>query len=142
MVQCRTSLQLSVSMSAPHLLSPFSALSLSLMLVSISLFLPVRVDSVLVMVVVTRMLLPRSEWSSNSSTSVISLFRKYPSRDALLGYVLPRVVEPKSLDREKNATKRGRMVAIDDAVIPMPGSTVDQMDTSVLDHKKSSVSVS
>ena len=112
------------------------------MLVSISLFLPVRVDSVLVMVVVTRMLLPRSEWSSNSSTSVISLFRKYPSRDALLGYVLPRVVEPKSLDREKNATKRGRMVAIDDAVIPMPGSTVDQMDTSVLDHKKSSVSVS
>ena len=52
------------------------------------------------------------------------------------------VVEPKSLDREKNATKRGRMVAIDDAVIPTPGSTVDQIDTSVLDHKKSWVSVS
>ena len=96
----------------------------------------------LVMVVVTRMLLPRSEWSSSSSTSMFSLLRKYPSRDVFLGYVLPRVVEPKSLDREKNARKRGRMVTIDDAVMPMPGSTVDQMDTSVLDHKKSLVSVS
>jgi hypothetical protein len=38
--------------------------------------------------------------------------------------------------------KRGRMVAMDDAVIPRPGSTVDQMDTSVLAHKKSAVSVS
>ncbi len=67
----------------------------------------------------------------------------YPGYDALLLYVAPpRVVEPKRLDREKNATKRGRIVAIDDTVIPRPGSTVDQIDTSVLDHKKSWVSVS
>ena len=55
--------------------------------------------------------------------------------------MLPCADEPKSLDRERNALKRGRMVAIDAAAKPIPGSTVDQMDTSVLDHKKSSVSV-
>ena len=55
--------------------------------------------------------------------------------------MLSRVDDPRSLDRERNAIKRGRRVAIDDAVMPMPGSTVDQIDTSVLDHKKSSVSV-
>lgn len=47
------------------------------------------------------------------------------------------VVDPKSLDREKKAMKSGRIVAIDDAVMPMPGSTVDQIETSVLAHRKS-----
>ena len=106
-----------------------------------SLFLAGSDDWVLVTVVVTRMLLPRSEWSSISFALIFFLLRKYPSCDVFLGYVFPRVVEPKSLDREKNATKSGRIVAIDDAIIPIPGSTVDQMDTSVLAHKKSSVSV-
>jgi len=96
---------------------------------------------VLVTVVVTRMVLPRSVWSSISSTLIFSLLWKNLSCDVFLGYVFPRVVEPKSLDREKKATKSGRIVAIDDATMPMPGSTVDQMDTSVLAHKKSSVSV-
>ena len=52
------------------------------------------------------------------------------------------MVEPKSLEREKKATKSGRMVAIEEAVMPMPGSTVDQMETSVFDQRKSEVSVS
>ena len=95
----------------------------------------------LVTVVVTKMLLPRSEWSSSSSTVLFSFLRKYPSRDALLGFVFPWVLELESLEREKKATKSGRIVAIDDATMPMPGSTVDQMDTSVLAHKKSEVSV-
>jgi hypothetical protein len=70
--------------------------------------------------------------------------RKYPTRDALLGYVVGlvgEVVDPKSLDREKKAMKSGRIVAMDDAVRPMPGSTVDQIETSVLAHRKSWVSV-
>jgi hypothetical protein len=88
------------------------------------------------------MLLPTSEWSSISFTLLFSLLRKNPSSGpVLLGYVFPRVVEPKSLDREKKATKSGRIVAIDDATMPTPASTVDQMDTSVLAHKKSSVLV-
>jgi hypothetical protein len=33
------------------------------------------------------------------------------------------------------------MVAMDDAVMPMPGSTVDQIETSVLAHRKSWVAV-
>ena len=91
----------------------------------------------------TRMLLLRSEWSSNSS-SVVSFLRKYPSRDPFLGYLsalLGELVDPKSLDRERKARKSGRMVAMDDAVMPMPGSTVDQIETSVLAHRKSWVAV-
>jgi hypothetical protein len=90
---------------------------------------------------VTRMVLPRSESSSVSSTFIFPLLWKKPTFPMLRGYVFPLVVEPKSLDREKKATKSGRIVAIDDATMPMPGSTVDQMDTSVLSHKKSSVLV-
>lgn len=52
--------------------------------------------------------------------------------------VAPGLLEPKSLERERNAWKRGRRQAMDDAVMPMPGSTVDQMDTSVFLNKKSS----
>ena len=95
----------------------------------------------LVTVVVTQMLLPRSEWSSSSSTVLFSFLRKCPSCDALLGFVFPWVLELKRLEREKKAIKSGRIVAIDDATMPMPGSTVDQMDASVLAHKKSEVSV-
>lgn len=95
----------------------------------------------LVTVVVTRMVLPMSEWSSISSTLIFSLSWKKPNCPVFLGYVFPRGVVPKSLDREKKATKSGRIVAIDDATMPMPGSTVDQMDTSVLSHKKSEVLV-
>ena len=51
------------------------------------------------------------------------------------------MLELKGLEREKKVTKSGRIVAIDDATMPVPGSTVDQMDTSVLAHKKSEVSV-
>jgi hypothetical protein len=88
------------------------------------------------------MVLPTPEWSSISSTLIFPFLRKNPSSGPVfLGYVFPCVVEPKSLDREKKATKSGRIVAIDDAIMPMPGSTVDQMDTSVLSHKKSSVLV-
>jgi hypothetical protein len=46
------------------------------------------------------------------------------------------------LDLERNDIKRGRRVASDEAVTPMPTSTIDQIATSVLDHKKSSVSAS
>ena len=94
-----------------------------------------------VTVVVTQMLLPRSEWSSSSSTVPFTFLWKYPSCDALLGLVFLWVLKLKSLEREKKATKSGRIVAIDDATMPMPGSTVDQIDTSVLAHKKSEVSV-
>jgi len=129
------------SKSAPHLSSPFSALSLSLELVPASLLVRGSDDLVLVTVVVTRMVLPTSEWSSISSTLIFRL-RKIPSSGPVFFLdVFPCVVEPKSLDREKKATKSGRIVAIDDATMPMPGSTVDQMDTSVLSHKKSSVLV-
>jgi hypothetical protein len=96
---------------------------------------------VLVTVVVTRMVLPTSEWSSISSTLIFLLRRIPSSGPVFLGCVFPCVVEPKSLDREKKATKSGRIVAIDDAIMPIPDSTVDQMDTSVLSHKKSSVLV-
>ncbi len=51
------------------------------------------------------------------------------------------MLELKSLEREKKTTKSGRIVAIDEATMPMPGSTVDQIDTSVFAHKKSEVSV-
>jgi len=149
MVRCPASSQLSVSKFAPQLFSSFSPVSLPLELVPSSRFPYVRVDWVLVIVVVTRIVVPRSEWSSNSSSLPFSLLRRcpsrdafmYPSLDAFLGYAPLRVVDPKSLDRERNATKRGRIFAIDDAVMPMPGSTVDQMDTSVLAHRKSSVCV-
>lgn len=41
-------------------------------------------------------------------------------------------------EREKKAWKSGRRQAIDDAVIPIPGSTVDQIDTFVFVYRKSS----
>jgi hypothetical protein len=47
------------------------------------------------------------------------------------------LLEPKSRERERNAWKRGRRQAIDEAVMPMPGSTVDQMATSVFLNRKS-----
>jgi len=92
---------------------------------------------VLVTVVVTRMVLPRFERSAISSTLIFSFLRKNLNCPVCFGYLFRRMVELKSLDREKKATKSGRIVAIDDATIPMPGSTVDQMDTLVLAHKKS-----
>jgi len=68
------------------------------------------------------------------------------------------VEEPRSLERERKVTNRGRRVAIDEAVIPIPGSTVDpayirgsywageridaQIETSTLAKRKSVVSVS
>jgi hypothetical protein len=38
--------------------------------------------------------------------------------------------------------KRGRKVAIDEAIIPVPPSTVDQIASFLLSHKKSSVLIS
>jgi hypothetical protein len=79
-------------------------------------------------------------WSLISSGSSL-LLRLYPTRDVTQGEG-PRVTEPPDLEREKNVWKRGRRQAIDDAVMPMPASTVDHMDTSVLANKKSVVSLS
>jgi hypothetical protein len=93
------------------------------------------------MTVVTRMLLLRSSRRPSSSTSLLSLLWTYPTRDTLQGSAPPRVDRPSNLERERKARKRGRKHAIDDAVMPMPGSTVDQMDTSVFEYKKSSVLV-
>lgn len=66
-----------------------------------------------------------------------SLLCAYPNRG---GFKIetPEVLELRSLDREKDTWKRGRRQAIDDAVMPMPGSTVDQIDTSVFLNRKSS----
>lgn len=47
-------------------------------------------------------------------------------------------IEPDVLDlgstrvREKKVLNRGRKQAMEEAVIPMPGSTVDQIETSTL----------
>lgn len=41
------------------------------------------------------------------------------------------------MERERKVRKRGRSVAIAAAVIPIPGSTVDQMATSVVEYRKS-----
>lgn len=49
----------------------------------------------------------------------------------------PWLLEPRSRERDKKAWKRGRRQAIDEAVMPMPGSTVDQIDTSVFLNRKS-----
>jgi hypothetical protein len=51
---------------------------------------------------------------------------------------VPELLECRCLEREKKAWKRGCRQAIDDAVMPMPGSTVDQIDTSVFLNRKSS----
>jgi hypothetical protein len=50
----------------------------------------------------------------------------------------PELLELESLERERKTWKRGRRQAIDDAVMPMPGSTVDQIDTSMFLNRKSS----
>jgi hypothetical protein len=50
----------------------------------------------------------------------------------------PELLEFRSLERERKTWKRGRRQAIDDAVMPIPGSTVDQIDTSVFLNRKSS----
>jgi hypothetical protein len=44
-----------------------------------------------------------------------------------------RLDEPKSLERERKLRNSGRKVAIAAAVIPIPGSTVLQMATSVVE---------
>jgi hypothetical protein len=65
--------------------------------------------------------------------------RKYPARFGFLdddhGWLVFRLRDdaPKSFDRERNVRKRGRSVAIAAAVIPIPGSTVLQMATSVVE---------
>jgi hypothetical protein len=64
--------------------------------------------------------------------------RKYPARFVFLDDDHGRVFRlrddaPKSFDRERNVRKRGRSVAIAPAVIPIPGSTVLQMATSVVE---------
>jgi hypothetical protein len=53
--------------------------------------------------------------------------------------VRPWVLEPRSRERERNAWKRGRRHAIEEAVIPIPGSIVDHIETSVLSYRKSDV---
>lgn len=45
--------------------------------------------------------------------------------------------EPKSFDRERKERNKGRRVAIAAAVIPIPGSTVLQIATSVVEYRKS-----
>jgi hypothetical protein len=49
----------------------------------------------------------------------------------------PELLELRTLELERKTWKRGRRQAIDDAVMPMPGSTVDQIDTSVFLNRKS-----
>jgi hypothetical protein len=61
----------------------------------------------------------------------------YPHR-GMYQTEVPELLECRSLEREKKAWKRGRRQAIDDAVTPMPGSNVDQIDTSVFLNRKSS----
>lgn len=50
---------------------------------------------------------------------------------------LPLVELPKRFERPRKVRKRGLRVAIAEAVIPMPGSTVLQIATSVVLYKKS-----
>ena len=61
----------------------------------------------------------------------------YPHR-GMYQTEVPELLECMSLEREKKAWKRGRRQAIDDAVMPVPGYTVDQIDTSVFLNRKSS----
>lgn len=50
----------------------------------------------------------------------------------------PRLEElPKSLERRKKERKSGRMVAKEQAAMPMPVSDIDQIATSVVAYKKS-----
>jgi hypothetical protein len=46
------------------------------------------------------------------------------------------------LVRVRNSLKRGRRVAIDEAITPVPASIVDEIASLLIAHKKSSVSVS
>ena len=62
---------------------------------------------------------------------------KYPPCDR------DRVYEPfAGLVRPRNVMKRGRRVASDEAITPVPTSTVAIIALGTLAHKKSSVSVS
>jgi hypothetical protein len=45
-------------------------------------------------------------------------------------------VEPKRRERAKKVRKRGRRVAIAEAVRPIPGSTVDQMALGGVSRRK------
>ncbi len=63
---------------------------------------------------------------------------KFPRFDPVQGAYVPFA----DLVRVRNALKRGRRVAIDEATIPMPPSSVDQTALFLLDHKKSSVLIS
>ena len=81
------------------------------------------------------MLLLKSGRSSRSSP--LGLLLKYPPRDRDQEY------EPfVDLVRPRNDMKRGRRVASDEAITPVPTSTVAKIALSVLAHKKSLVSVS
>ncbi len=86
----------------------------------------------------------RSLLKPNSMSFRKPSLRTYPPRlpplelgQALLPPRL-RVDEPKSLERERKLRNSGRKVAIAAAVIPIPGSTVLQMATSVVEYRKSS----
>ena len=93
------------------------------------------------MTVVTPTPLAMSPLNPNSSAPSFGPLplRKYP---ALPGFrddghaLLPLwllVEEPRSFERERKVRKRGRKVAMAAAVMPIPGSTVLQIATSVVE---------
>ena len=67
----------------------------------------------------------------------VFLLCTYPTRGSFQAET-QGLLEFRSLERERNTWNRGRRQAIDDAVMAMPGSTVDQIDTSVFLNRKSS----
>lgn len=68
---------------------------------------------------------------------LVLLLCTYPTRGSFQAE-RQELPEPRSLERERNTWNRGRRQAIDDAVMPIPGSTVDQIDTSMFLNRKSS----
>lgn len=70
---------------------------------------------------------------------------RYPARPGFFDFghgfadatASPSVVSPNNRERERKVRKRGRKVAIADAVMPRPCSDRDQIATSVVAHRKS-----
>jgi hypothetical protein len=79
----------------------------------------------------TRIDLAEMFWRRISSTPLLLSLGTRTGSD-LCQDVAPAGSEVKALDCERHARKRGLRHAIDDAVMPMPGSIVDQIDTSVV----------
>ena len=75
--------------------------------------------------------LVRFSWRRSSSGLLLLLLWARPSGGGggLQGGAV--VFEARDLECEKHARKRGFIHASDDAVMPMPGSTVDQIDIPV-----------